>query len=76
MPDRDTSAEHASSQAFAAASIAIGRDFALPTAEEARAMGVESVVEGAEWDLSMKQLQVKLKYASLAREDLSHGCHI
>lgn len=55
---KDCPVKRASRQALAAARAVIERDFAPPTEGQARVTGMESVVDGVEWALSTKQLQV------------------
>lgn len=52
------SAKRVASLALAATKSNIERTVAPPTLEQARVMGVESVVEGVDWKLSTDQLQV------------------
>eukprot|EP00752_Nemacystus_decipiens_P009312 g8321.t1 len=63
------SARRAASLAFAATISNIERTVAPPTLEQARVMGVESVVEGVDWELSTDQLQV----LALARSGALRG---
>lgn len=50
----------AASQAVIITRRVIEKGFAAPTAQQAQVVGIESVVEGVRWDLSMEQLQVRL----------------
>lgn len=51
--------ERASTQALAATRSMIESAVAPPTLEQARVIGVESMVEGVEWHLSTQQLHVR-----------------
>lgn len=62
------SAKRAATRALAATCRNIEKTVAPPTLEQARVMGVESVVEGVEWNLSTDQLQVR--YVCITRQ-----CH-
>lgn len=57
-PCRNDFVKRAASLALATTRSNIEKTVAPPTLEQARAMGVESVVEGVDWDLSTDQLQV------------------
>ncbi|CAB1107096.1 unnamed protein product [Ectocarpus sp. CCAP 1310/34] len=72
------SVKHAANQALAATSRSIEKTVASPTPEQAHVMGVESVVEGVEWNLSTEQLQafrasgphlLRRKYVSIGRDE-------
>ncbi|CAN0310573.1 unnamed protein product, partial [Ectocarpus fasciculatus] len=78
LPSRSNSAKHAASQALTAASRSIEKTVASPTPEQAHVMGVESVVEGVEWNLSTEQLQafrasgphlLRRKYVSIGQDE-------
>ncbi|CAM9177989.1 unnamed protein product, partial [Scytosiphon promiscuus] len=55
--DKCASVERASTQALAATRSMIEKTVAPPSLEQARVIGVESMVEGVEWNLSTQQLQ-------------------
>ncbi|CAM9594340.1 unnamed protein product [Ectocarpus sp. 6 AP-2014] len=78
LPSRGDSAKHAASKALAATSRSIEKTVASPSPERAHVMGVESVVEGVEWNLSTEQLQafrasgshlLRRKYVSIGRDE-------